>query len=141
MALDRDGSARHAPAVRRIAALLLLLPCLVAGCWLVSAFTPSRPLGPGEYWLPWTDARECEVTSLEGATLHGSPTNGAVWLESPTGGRIELVWPPRFSARFDPDLEVLDHLGRVAAREGTPVTEACLTGDPDVLSLDLYGPA
>ena len=54
---------------------------------------------------------------------------------------IELVWPPRFSARFDPDLEVLDHLGRVAAREGTPVTEACLTGDPDVLSPDLYGPA
>lgn len=126
--------------MRRIAATLLLLPCLIAGCSLVSAFIPDRALGPGEYWLPWTDAHECELTSLEGATLHGSPTNGAVWLESPTGGRIELVWPPRFSARFDPDLEVLDHRGQVVAGEGTPVTEACLTGDPNLLWLNLYGP-
>jgi hypothetical protein len=127
--------------MRRIAATLLLLPCLIAGCSLVPALTPHRALGPGEYWLPSTDARECEVTRLEDATLHGSPTNGAVWLESSTGGRIEVVWPPNFSARFDPDLEVLDHRGQVAAREGTPVTEACLTGNPDLLWLNLYGPA
>jgi hypothetical protein len=127
--------------MRRRTAVLLLLPCLVGGCSLARGFVPPRALGPGEYWLPWTDADECEVTGLQGAVLHGSPTNGAVWLESPTGGRIELVWPERFSARFDPELEVLDSTGQVAAREGTPVREACLTDDPNVLWLNLYGPA
>lgn len=126
--------------MRRMTTALLLLPWLIGGCSLAREFAGARALGPGEYWLPWTDAHECEVTRLQGAVLHGSSSNGAVWLGSPERGRIEVVWPERFSARFDPDLEVLDHRGRVAAREGTQVTEACLTDDPNLLWLNLYGP-
>ncbi len=49
-----------------------------------------------------------------GATLAGSPTDPRVaWLVDPTGGRREIVWPPGFTARFDPDLAVLDASGKV----------------------------
>jgi hypothetical protein len=46
----------------------------------------------------------------------------------PTGGRHEIVWPYGFTARFDPDLAVLDASGKVVFRAGDPIDGGCVIG-------------
>lgn len=47
-----------------------------------------------------------------------------------TGDGFAIRWPPGFTARFAPDLEVLDPGGKVVARGGESVTDAGGGGDP-----------
>ena len=62
------------------------------------------------------------------ATLAGSPTDPRVaWMVDPMGGRHEIVWPSGFTARFDPDLVVLDATGKVVYRAGDPINGGCAT--------------
>jgi len=72
--------------------------------------------------LPATDVppdRLCLWVGLD-ATLRGDPDDPDVaWLAYP-GGRVEVVWPPGYRARFAPRLEILDPRGRVVLREGQP---------------------
>jgi hypothetical protein len=57
-----------------------------------------------------------------GGRLIGELAGGAVrtWFES-EGGRVLVMWPRAFRARWDP-LELLDATGRVVARGGELVT-------------------
>jgi hypothetical protein len=44
------------------------------------------------------------------------------------GVRRELVWPPRYAARFNPDLEVLNEKAMVVFRQGDLVRGGCVKG-------------
>lgn len=47
------------------------------------------------------------------------------------GGRRDIIWPPGFTARFDPDLRVLDASGTVVLSKGDQITGGCVAGPPD----------
>lgn len=63
-------------------------------------------------------------------TLVGDPTaHPPDWGVSQFDGhRIDFIWPAGFTARFDPDLEILDPSGAVVARAGT-ISDAGGTGN------------
>jgi hypothetical protein len=42
--------------------------------------------------------------------------------------RREVVFPPGFSARFAPDLQILNAAGAVVAKQGDHLNEACVIG-------------
>jgi hypothetical protein len=96
---------------------------------------PSLALGsPQVFALPTVQAGKlCAGIGLIGATLTGSPSDVRVaWLKSPApGGRIDIVFPAAFTARFAPALEILDAAGHIVAREGQPVDGGCVLGSPD----------
>ncbi len=94
---------------------------------------PSLPDGlialPTTNWLETPDTI-CAGVGLD-AVLHGSPNDPYVaWLRSngPGAGRIEVVWPAGYRARFSPNLEVLNDRGIVVLREGDAISGACVTG-------------
>jgi hypothetical protein len=71
------------------------------------------------------------------ATLRGDPLDPAVtWLDPNPGfdwmgepWRHYVTWPPGFTARFTPRLEVIDPIGQVVMREGDHVEGSCLGSD------------
>lgn len=66
------------------------------------------------------------------ATLVGSRTDPRLaWMVDFQGGRHEIVWPRGFTARFDPDLAVLDASGKVVYRAGDRIDGGCVIGDSD----------
>jgi hypothetical protein len=63
------------------------------------------------------------------ATLTGDPSDPRLaWLVGSDGRRIDVIWPPGYSARFTPRLEVLDEQGSVVMRDGSSVIGGCVTG-------------
>jgi hypothetical protein len=79
------------------------------------------------------------------ATLHGDASDpDLVWLTPDTRGggpkRYELRWYPRgYTARFNPELEVLDPDGNLIAREGDHVGGGCVVEDPRNLDRPTLG--
>jgi hypothetical protein len=66
-------------------------------------------------------------------TLAGDPSDPRLaWLIQPGGKRLDVVWPPEFTARFVPTLEILDAAGDVVFRAGDPVDGGC-TDNPYLL--------
>ncbi len=66
------------------------------------------------------------------AFLTGSAEDPRVtWLVNVSGKRIDILWPRGFSARFDPDLEVLDASGTVVYRAGDRIHGGCVQGEPN----------
>jgi hypothetical protein len=101
--------------------LLLVATLLLAAC------TTTRP-------LPTLSSYNgaCRGIGLLDATLVGDAGDPRVaWLEMRGDGRHEIVWPPGFSARFTPDLEVLDASGKVAFRAGDKISGGCTAGPND----------
>ncbi len=85
-----------------------------------------------------SDVQVCADVHLSG-TLAGSSTDPRVaWLVLSNGARSDIVWPPGYSARFDPDLAVLDASGKVVYRAGDTVEGGCVVGGDD--SPRLVGP-
>ena len=79
------------------------------------------------------DTPACAGVGTE-ATLAGSPTDPRLaWMVDPQGRRHEIVWPRGFSARFDPDLAVLDASGKVVYRAGDRIGGGCATGTENTL--------
>lgn len=114
--------------MRRPAGLLVAV-FVAAAC---AGPTPSwSPLPPGVYALPTVDTSgwdACAGIGVVDAQLRGDPVDSRVaWLSS-SFGRKELVFPVGFTARFMPDLEVLDRAGVVVAREGDAIEGGCVTG-------------
>jgi hypothetical protein len=70
------------------------------------------PTGPA---LGGMRQRAALLGTLEGGET--GPDRWCVWMRSPGGHRVPVVWPPGFRARLDP-LEVLDPGGQVVARAG-----------------------
>lgn len=64
--------------------------------------------------------------------LTGNPADPRLaWLSTTTGaGRIDVVFPPGFRARFTPRLEILNDASQMVARDGDVVDEGCVVG-PD----------
>lgn len=63
--------------------------------------------------------------------IHGSATDPQVtWATRPDDGqRVEILWPVGYSARFVPQLEVLDATGKVIAHDGDWLTGGCGAGE------------
>lgn len=103
---------------------LSVLTLALAGC---------AGLLPGSASLP-TDANwpgGCGIGVGLDAVLRGDAGDARVaWaIDRSSGGRIDLVWPAGYSARFLPDLQVLDASGTIVARDGDLVIGKCM-GDP-----------
>ncbi|HET7829191.1 MAG TPA: hypothetical protein VFL03_06515 [Candidatus Limnocylindrales bacterium] len=68
------------------------------------------------------------------AFLHGSPTDPrAAWVVSITGEEIDVLFPPGYTARFTPSLQVVDRTGAIAMEEGDYVYGACVVGDDSLM--------
>lgn len=114
-----------------VAALLALA---VVACGTYRYAQPTRPLGPGERWLPAFPVEMADGTPIlcggvgfiGNFVLHGAVADPRLaWIRYPDGSRRELVWPAGYSARFTPDLEVLDDHGQVVARDLSIATGGC----------------
>jgi hypothetical protein len=69
------------------------------------------------------------------AELAGDPNDPRVaWIVS-RGKRVDVVFPYGFSARFAPNLEVLDATGVVVARAADRIDGGCMTGGPMLILL------
>ena len=103
---------------------------VLAGC----APSPA-PTSTAAFTLPTVPSADgaCAGIGLMDTTLAGSPTDPRLaWLVQPGGKRLDVVWPPGFTARFVPALEILDAAGDVLLRAGDTVAGGC-TGDPYLL--------
>ena len=101
--------------------LLLLLAVFVtaSGCGVM-----PRPLPADERWNGM-----CARVGLD-ATLAGDPSDPRMaWLIESNGLRRDVIWPPGYTARFTPLLEVLDAKGGVVVRDGSPVSGGCASGE------------
>jgi hypothetical protein len=146
-------------------AILLVVVSLLSGCAVNPPTPATDPTGPAfspggtESSSPSTANPPVEVSPIPvirtapsdgpgteiscagvgmAAILKGDPADPRVaWLEHfPSGPpRIEIIWPAGFTARFAPDLEILDPMGHVAIRGGDFVDGACVTGEQDVIKL------
>jgi|tagenome__1003787_1003787.scaffolds.fasta_scaffold19121854_2 hypothetical protein len=95
---------------------LCLLAIVLNGC------TTERPLPAAEF------ADRCRGVATD-AVLAGSANDRRVtWLQTPEGGQMSLVWPAGWTARFSPDLQVLDVGGVVRMRAGDRVSGICFKG-------------
>jgi hypothetical protein len=81
----------------------------------------------------------CGSVGLAGAwSLHGAASDARLtWVTLPDGQRNEVVWPPGYRARFTPNLEVLNELDVVVAREGSLPTGGCQAGPSGMWLLDV----
>jgi hypothetical protein len=74
------------------------------------------------------------------ATIHGSAADSRLaWaIDNGSGERVELVWPSGYTARFSPDLVILDRDGDVVAREGDLIVGSCLNDEdePGAIQVD-----
>jgi hypothetical protein len=124
--------------MRRLAAISVLA-VIVAACASPSPSpppapsvspSPVSPSAPQALTVPtvrWLSA--CRGIGLADATLTGDPADPRIaWLDLAGHGRRDVVFPPAFTARFVPSLEVLDEAGRVVARAGDRIADGCLTG-------------
>jgi hypothetical protein len=116
----------------KVAAVLLAL--FVAGCMA----GPSK----GTLTLPTVRAGGCRDVALPDATLTGDQGDPRVaWLIQ-NAQRRDVVFPNGYTARFTPQLEILDASGRVVARAGDAVTGGCVTrSDAQGPLLILWPPA
>ena len=115
--------------------LAALAGLALAGCELAIGPLP----------LPVTEfSNDCRGVGLD-ATLTGSPNDARLtWLVTDREGRIELVWPRGYTARFAPKLEVINESGLVVFREGDAINGGCVKGPADdpsqVLMIELGAP-
>jgi hypothetical protein len=78
-----------------------------------------------------SDSGGCRGIGLA-ATLAGDPADPRVtWLIDDGGRRRELIWPPGYTARFAPKLQVIDASGTVVFVAGEPIDGGCTAGDAD----------
>lgn len=127
---------------------LLIAALMVTACAGPSAQTPTRSLEPGEQRVPvanWTAGLVggpvlCAGVGYPSATaiLHGSATDPRLVWMSRLAKRVELGWPVGYSARFTPQLELLDEHGVVVGREGSILVGGCETADAGVFSVELH---
>ena len=100
----------------------LLAAFLIAGC------------NTGRLALPTlsSDGGGCRGVGVT-AVLAGDATDPRVaWLVGPAGGRQDIIWPPGFTARFAPRLEILDGAGAVVLRAGDKIEGGCVAARPTI---------
>jgi len=115
----------------------LRLACVLVAAWLVTGCgigaTPSLRTDP-------TRQGSCSVGVGRDAIIHGSASDAYIaWaIDRSSGVRAELIWPSGYTARFSPQLVILDRSGKVVAHEGDLIIGSCLTdpGDGDAIQVD-----
>jgi hypothetical protein len=128
-------------AVNSMAYALALL--VAAACGGVQPSTTSSPVTLASNSLPTLPpgpAPTCAGVGLTEATVRGDRMlANPVWFEVATEGQarrsLPTVWPFGYTARFVPNLEVVDPTGDVIAREGTVLKElgVCVGQGDEVL--------
>lgn len=116
--------------VRRLAAISVVA-LIVAACASPSPSVPVSPSAPPALALPTVGSflGACAGIGLVDATLNGDPADPRIaWLDRRGYSRKDIVFPPGFTARFAPSLEVLDAAGNVVARAGDRIDGGCVTG-------------
>jgi hypothetical protein len=124
------------PMAVRVIRAPILIALVVAGCGIgpsvsprPATLMPATPLPSGYVTISTLSGQipegpnpACADVWLGNAFLHGDPTAGVpVWIvpdSHPDAEKVEVVWPFGFSARFTPDLELLDAHGVIIGREG-----------------------
>lgn len=117
--------------MRRLA-VVSVLALIVTACASPSPSAPVSPRAPSAPALPtvgdWLSGA-CAGIGLVDATLNGDPADPRIaWLDLKGYGRREIVFPPFYTARFVPSLEVLDEADHVVARAGDRIDGGCVTG-------------
>ncbi len=116
-------------------------PVVVAGCHRAPTGSLDDRLEPGWVWHAASqsaDPRRSVERLLRGRRHRrhapGRParSRSAPWLQPDPGARVSpepiaLIWPPGFTARFAPQLEVIDPIGQIVMREGDPLGGSCLS--------------
>jgi hypothetical protein len=97
---------------------IVVVGLVLAGC---SVFQPN-PV------LPTVQAAGCRGVGLSNVTLAGDPKDSRVAWVVQNGKRRDVVFPNGYSARFSPDLEILDESGHVVARGCDAIGGGCVTG-------------
>ena len=76
----------------------------------------------------------CAGTGLISATLQGDANDPRVaWIEIKDHGTRGVLFPDSFTARFTPNLEILDASGQVRFRAGDAIDGGCVWGQADLL--------
>lgn len=114
-----------------VAAAMLIAVACVGPLPSTSEPTPTRLLTDHPGPQP-----TCAGAELSRATVRGRPdTPNPIWLEvlvdGKTGRSHPTIWPAGYTARFDPDLQIIGPSGAVFAREGDVLV------DVEVCSEDL----
>ena len=128
-----DAGGRRRRGRSLVASGLLALGLALAGCM---PFGGPGPTPSGVFALHTVDVTGmlCPDVGLFDTILTGSATDPRVaWLHNPGGDR-PVEFPAGFSARFTPDLEVLDAGGRVAFVDGQRIDGGCV-GPGDAILL------
>src|SRR5215213_5309737 len=115
---------------RGIVGILALGWSMSACGFFAAASLPTHPTRLGS----------CSVGVGRDATIHGSAADPRLaWaIDNGSGERVELVWPWGYTARFSPDLAILDRDGQAAAHEGDLIIGSCLSDDdaPGAIQVD-----
>lgn len=132
--------------MRRGLLSLSLIVMVLASCGPAPSAAPSRALEAGERWLPVANFGSDGLCAGGGTAgdfrLRGAADDPRLaWMNGPDGARTELAWPVGYSARFTPNLEVLDDHGQRVAVEGSLVTGGCPTDVTGVTLPDFTTPA
>jgi hypothetical protein len=115
---------RHA----RVRSRVLELRSAVLGIGLVLV-TAACNVAPR---LPTIDSfnGNCRGVGLSAHVTGDASDPRVAWVVQDNGGRRDVIWPPGYTARFTPKLEILDENGIVRLRDGDAVDGGCVTG-PD----------
>jgi hypothetical protein len=115
MRVDRSAPPQRA---KDVLAKVPRRPTLIAGAVVLAAiWIATRPRLPMTYALATVDPRNSCLGIGSGAlVLHGRVENEVVttWAND----HLHVYWPSGYSARFEPDLIVIDRTGAVRGREG-----------------------
>jgi hypothetical protein len=117
----------------RTVAAVLAIVVAVPAC----SATPSPPPtnAAGNLVLPTMDTppnTPCAGVGTEALLAGDADDPRVAWIVSRMT-RVDVVFPSGFSARFAPDLEVLDASGRVVARAGDRIDGYCVTAGPPLI--------
>jgi hypothetical protein len=119
----------------------LRLGCAIAICGVVwgcaepsltsPSPSPPQPTVATVLRLPFAPASRfeepCAGSEPGGGILAGEPADPrVVWIDE-RGRRLDLLWPPGFSARVGPPISILSPDGSVLARVGDPAPALCAT--------------
>jgi hypothetical protein len=111
-------------------ATIVLVGCSVTGGPAIALPVTQPTAPPGVQDL-------CPLGLHTPFTLEGDQSKSPpVWGVDGTGAHFAIFWPPGFTARFSPGLEVLDPGGHVVARGGL-VTDLGGGGDPGTGAFDV----
>lgn len=112
---------------RSVALLILALATLLAGgCRSTAPVSTITTQPDGLRTFSWPDEVLCTlgkaVQPVTGVLRGQQGAQDPVWLESPDGQHLSVIWPAGFSVAFAPAAALRDEKGHVLAREGDTVT-------------------